>query len=97
MFFLNRFSGKKILIIQKKKKTSTRQYFQKKFNDCNIDWKNMYLLLRIVAKDSTFRAFQLKLEDNFLYLDKICFKFGKSGSPVCSFCNLKDNTPYHLF
>ena len=66
MFFLNRFSSKEILITQKKKKNSTRQYFQKKFNDCNLDWKDMYLLLRIVAKDSKFRAFQFKLVDNVL-------------------------------
>ena len=25
------------------------------------------------------------------------FKFGKSGSSLCSFCNLKDETLYHLF
>ena len=25
------------------------------------------------------------------------FKFGKSGLPPCSFCNLKDETQYHLF
>ena len=25
------------------------------------------------------------------------FKFGKSGSPLCSSCNLKNETPYHLF
>ena len=25
------------------------------------------------------------------------FKFGKSESPLCSFCNLKNETPYHLF
>ena len=25
------------------------------------------------------------------------FKFGKSGSLLCSFCNVKDETPYHLF
>ena len=25
------------------------------------------------------------------------FKFGKSGSPLCSFCNLKGETSYHLF
>ena len=25
------------------------------------------------------------------------FKFGKIGSPLCSFCNLKDKTLYHLF
>ena len=25
------------------------------------------------------------------------FKFGKSGSCLCSFCNLKKDSPYHLF
>ena len=25
------------------------------------------------------------------------FKLGKNGSPLCSFCNLKDEAPYHLF
>ena len=25
------------------------------------------------------------------------FKFGKSGALLCSFCNLKNETPYHLF
>ena len=25
------------------------------------------------------------------------FKYGKSGSHLCSYCNLKDETPYHLF
>ena len=25
------------------------------------------------------------------------FKFGKTGSPLCSFCNLKDETPHQLF
>ena len=25
------------------------------------------------------------------------FRFGKIESPLCSFCNLKGETPYHLF
>ena len=38
-----------------------------------------------------------ELLSNVLYLNKMLFKFGKSGSPLCSFCNVKDETPYHLF
>ena len=26
-----------------------------------------------------------------------CFSVGKSGSPLCSLCNVKDENPYHLF
>ena len=100
MYFLNRFSSKEIysfLISQKEEKTSSRLYYQKKFNDCNLDWKNIYLLVRIVTKDSKLRALQFKLLNNVLYSNKMLFKFGKSGRPLCSFCNLKDENPYHLF
>ena len=100
MYFLNRFSSKEIynfLISQKEEKTSSRLYYQKKFNDSNLDWKNIYLLVRIVTNDSKLRAFQFKLLNNVLYSNKMLFKFGKSGRPLCSFCNLKDENPYHLF
>ena len=84
-------------ISQKEEKTSSKNlYYQKKFNGSSLDWKNIYLLERIVTKDSKWRAFQFKLL-NVLYLNKMLFKFGKIGSPLCFFCNLKDETSYHLF
>ena len=100
MYFLNRFSSKEIynfLIAQKEEQTSSRLYYQKKFRISNLDRKNIYLLVRIISKDSHLRAFQFKLLSNVLHSNKMLFKFGKSGSPLCSFCNLKDETPYHLF
>ena len=100
MYFLNRLSDKEIynfLIAQKEKQTASRLYYQKKFSNSNLDWKNIYLLVCIVTKDSKLRVFQFKLLNNVLYLNKMLFRFGKSGSPLCSFCNLKNETPYHLF
>ena len=100
MYFLNRLNTKEIynfLIAQKEEQTASRLYYQKKFSNSNLDWKTIYLLVRIVTKDSTLRAFQFKLLNNVLYLNKVLFKCGKSGSPLCSFCNVKDETPYHLF
>ena len=99
-YFLNRLSSKEIynfLIAQKEEQTASKLNYQKKFSNSNLDWKKIYLLVRIVTKDSTLRAFQFKLLNNVLYLNKMLFKFGKSGSPLCSFCNVKDETPYHLF
>ena len=58
-------------------------------NDSNLDWKTIYLLVRIVTKYNKLRAFQFKLLKNVFYLNKMVFKFHKSGSPLCSFCNLK--------
>ena len=50
LYFLNRLSSKEIynfLIAQKEEQTSSKLYYQKKFNDSNLDWKNIYLLVRI--------------------------------------------------
>ena len=82
---------------QKEEQTASRLYYQKKFSNSNLYRKRIYLLVRIVTKDRTLHAFQSKLLNNVLYLNKMYFKFGKSGSPLCSFCNLKDETPYYLF
>ena len=93
MYFLNRLSSKEIcnfLIVQKEEKTPSRLYYQKKFSNSNIDWKNIYLLVCIVTKDSKLRTFQFKLLNNVLYFNKMLFKFGKSRSPLRSFSNLKD-------
>ena len=94
IYFLDRLSSKEIynfLIAQKEEQTSSGLYYQKKYSNSNLDWKNIYLLVRIVTKDSNLRSFQFKLLDNFHYLNKMLFKFGKSGWPLCSLCcNLKN-------
>ena len=64
MYFLNRLSSKKIynfLISQKEEQTASRLYYQKTFSNSNLDWKNLYLLVHIVTKDSALRAIQVKL------------------------------------
>ena len=94
MYFLDRLSSKEIynfLIAQKEEQTSSGLSYQKKFSNSNLDWKNIYLLVHIVTKDSNLHSFQLKLLNNVLYLNKMLFKFGKSGWPLCSLCcNLKN-------
>ena len=55
MYFLNRLSGKEVysfLIAQKEEQTSSRLSYQKKYNNSKLDWKYIYLLVRIVTKDS---------------------------------------------
>ena len=55
MHFLNRLSGKEVynfLIAQKEEQTSSRLSYQKKYNNSKLDWKYIYLLVRIVTKDS---------------------------------------------
>ena len=100
MYFPNRLSSKEIYnftISQKEEKTSSRLYYWEKSNDNNLDWKNIYLLVHIVTKDSKLFDFQFKLLNTVLYLNKIYSNLGKIGSPLHSFCNSKDETTYHLF
>ena len=97
MYFPNRLSSKEIYnftISQKEEKTSSRLYYWEKFNDNNLDWKNIYLLVHIVTKVSKLFDFQF---NTVLYLNKIYFNLGKIGLPLHSFCNSKDETTYHLF
>ena len=64
MYYLNRLSSKEMynfLVSQKEEKTSSRLYYLS-----NLDWKNIYLLVRIVTKDSKLRTSQSKLLNNVL-------------------------------
>ena len=104
MFFLNSLSSKEIynfLIAQKEEQSSSRLYYQKRRSIAILTSlkvsKNIYLLVRIVTKGSNLCAFQFKLLNNVLCWNQMLFKFGKCGSPLCSFCNLKNETSYHLF
>ena len=41
--------------------------------------------------------FQYKLLNNILYLNKKLFHFGITFQSKCSFCELYDETPHHIF
>ena len=77
-------------------KTPTAQLlFDNKFDV--PDWKKIYLLPRDVTVDAYTRIFQYKILNNILFLNKKLFLFGIVDSPLCSLCNLENETPIHLF
>ena len=76
---------------------SSQNYYQRLFQATSLDWKNIYILPRIVTLDTRFRTFQYKLLNNVLYLNKLLYRFGKIDSPLCSFCKTQEETPFHLF
>ena len=77
--------------------TNISEYFKKLLKTDRLDWKQIYLLSRLVNLDSYSRSFQYKILNNVLYLNKKLFKFRKSTSPLCPFCKLSDETVLHLF
>ena len=76
---------------------SQRMYYKNIFQNPNLDGKNIYMLPRIVTKNTRLQVFQYKILNNVLYLNKMLFRFGKIDSPLCSFCKMIDETPLHLF
>ena len=93
-------SGKKIysiIIESTDSKPSSQMYHKIIFQNSNLDWKNIYMLPRIVTKDSRLQVFQYKLLNNVLYLNKMLFRFGKIDSLLCSFCKMIEETPLYLF
>ena len=80
-----------------KNKPSSNIYFENLFNYHDIDWTAVYMLPRLVTQNNYMRSFQCKILNNILYLNKILHIFGIKSTPLCSFCNLFDETPCHIF
>lgn len=60
-------------------------------------WKQIYLLPRKVSVESSLRVFQYKILNNILYLNKHLYKMKKVESPLCSQCQLVEETIAHFF
>ena len=74
--------------------TTTSQKYSNEFLKIDsFDWKQIYLLPRLVTFDSYSRSFQYKVQTKVLYLNNFFFTFRKSMSPLFPFCKLSDETP----
>ena len=86
-----------IQISEKYEKPILQLYYERYFNEFYFDWKSIYLSPRMVTVDTKLRAFQYKMLNNILFVNKMLFKFRKVESLLCSFCKAKDKTYIHLF
>ena len=86
-----------ILILKVQSKSSSNIYFENLFNHDDIDWTANYVLQRLVTHNTYMRPFQYKILNNILCLNKKLHTFGIKSSPLWSFCNLHDETPFHIF
>ena len=85
------------MILKVQSKPSSNIYFENLFNYDDIDRTAIYMLPRLVTHNTYMRSFQYKILNNILYLNKKLHIFGIKSSPLCSFCNLYDKTPFHIF
>ena len=78
-------------------KSTFQSYHEKNFYDYDFKWKLIYRISRVATLETKIRIFQHKLLNNVLYLNKKLFQFGITSQFKCSFCELYDETPDHIF
>ena len=81
----------------KVEKPNSQTYFEKSFQNLELEWKDIYNLPRRVTINTNLRIFQCKLFHNILYLNKMLYKFGKKVSPLCSFLHGRVGKPNSSF
>ena len=85
------------LIKDRISKPASQKYFERKFNETEIDWSQIYLLPWKVSVETRTRAFQFKVLHNILYLNQRLHKMGLAESPLCNLCAISKETTTHLF
>ena len=83
---------------------TSQQYFKTFFPHLNLNWKFIYLLSRILTKDTSLKAFFFYLRFlsrtftiQKLYLNHKLFQFKFGTNSLCSYCNKHDEAVQHLF
>ena len=75
----------------------SEKYFNNLFSNVELPWKEIYLNARKTTANSHLRCFNYKIINNVLYLNEKLFQFGKTQSPLCSFCHDEAGTTLHVF
>ena len=86
-----------ISISKVQNKRSANFYFKNLFDGNDIDWATIYVLPRLGKYNTYKQSFQYKILNNVLFLSKNLHIFGIKSSTLCSFCNLCNDTPLHIF
>ena len=100
IYSLNKLTSKELYQLQinyNPTKPTAQEYFEKLFNQINLDWKQIYLLCRKTTVDTSLRVFQYKILNNILFLNKKLFMFGIVTDSKCSFCKKNDETVQHIY
>lgn len=83
-------------LLQKKKPLNIQTKWQNE-GYTDIDWSQVYTKIERSLKCTRLRWFQIRIANRILTTNKSVSKFITEQSPLCSFCNLEDETIEHLF
>ena len=100
IIILEKLNSKKLyslLISAIEHQPTSQKYFDNLFPNIELSWKEIYLTARKATANSYLRCFNYQIINNVLYLNKKLFQFGKTQSPLCSFCHTEAETTLHIF
>ena len=85
-------------IIKKKFKTPTSQkHISEKLNNKDIEWVSIYKRVYSLTNNLRLREFQYKILNNCIFLNEKLFKCKIVESPLCTFCELSNESIDHFF
>ena len=61
------------------------------------DWCKLINIMYSCTIDTKLRSFQYRLAHRIIYLNKMLYIMKLSDTPLCTYCNLEDETIEHLF
>ena len=76
---------------------TSQKTMEKRLNKPNINWEQVYDRIYRTTINTYMRAFQYKLINNILFLNRDLFRFKLVNSPLCSFCKSSMETADHIF
>ena len=86
------------MILKVENKPSSNIFFENLFSDSDIGCATRYYMLpRLVTYNTYMWSFQHKIVNNVLFLNKKLHIFGINSTSPCSFCNLYNETTFHIF
>ena len=78
------------------KKPTSEKYFARHFGT-ELKWDKIYSLSHLDTVDTATRFFQFKLLHNIMFLNARLYHIGHASDPLCSLCNLENETLVHFF
>ena len=100
IIILEKLSSKELyslLISAKTHQPTSQKHFDNLFSNVELPWKEIYLNARKATANSHLRSFNYKIINNVLYMNEKLFQFGKTQSPLCSFCHNEAEIILHVF
>ena len=80
-----------------REKTTSENTIETILNKNDINWITVYTIARQTTINNYSRQFHFKLTHNNFHLNKSLTNMRILNNSLCSFCDLEEETPIHLF